>query len=138
MTKLEDIVGMEIVGYRYGVAPENGYSYNTREREYECGVSMARVGYDREINSFAIDAQSTKKYYYIGTIAGIGGDNEICLTNVRQIRRIEYLAMRKKMVEASNAIVNYTADRRIALINRGFSIGMTIEQIEEYRRAYLK
>lgn len=138
MTTLADVKGIEIVGYRYGIAPENGYSYNTREREYECGVSMAQVGYDKEINSFAIDAQSSKRYYYIGCVAGIGGDNEMCLTDVRQISKTEYLAKRKEMTAASNAIVNYNADRQIALINRGFDLGRSIEQIEQYRKKYLK
>ena len=30
-TESEDILGMPIVGYRYGEAPEEGFSYNSRE-----------------------------------------------------------------------------------------------------------
>ena len=31
-TESEDILGMPIVGYRYVEAPEEGFSYNNRER----------------------------------------------------------------------------------------------------------
>ena len=137
MTNLNNIIGLEIVGFRYGIAPENGYSYNTQEHEYECGVSMAQVGYDREINSFAIDAQTSKKYYYIGNVAGLGSDNEICLTNIRQITRNEYLNYRRKMIEASNAIVNYNADRKLRLAYKGYH-GYNEQEIENYRNKYIK
>lgn len=53
-TESEDILGMPIVGYRYGEAPEEGRSYNHRDREYEPGVSLAQWGLIPEIFSFAI------------------------------------------------------------------------------------
>lgn len=137
MTTLENIIGLEIVGYRYGIAPESGYSYNTQAHEYECGVSMAQVGYDREINSFAIDAQTSKKYYYVGKVAGIGGDNEICLSDVTLISYQDYLKLRKNMVEASNAIVDYNADRKLRLAYNGYH-GYNEQEIEKYRKEYTK
>lgn len=132
--------GMTIVGYRYGEAPESGRSWNYRENEWEPGVSMAQVGFDKEIGSFAVSDAGTsrRKYYYIGTICGTGGDDEICLSDVRRITRNEYLKLRKEMVEVSNQVVNDRIDTKINLIKRGFSIGRTIEQLEEERKKYIK
>ena len=130
--------GLQIVGYRYGEAPECGRSWNYREQEYECGVSMASVGYDKEIGSFAVsEARSRRKYYYIGTICGVGGDGEICLRDVNQITYQQYLKLRAKMVGISNQIVNDRIDSKIALIERGWSIGYTVEQLEQERIKYL-
>ena len=131
--------GQTIVGYRYGEAPENGRSWNYRENQYEPGVSMAQVGFDKEIESFAVsDASNRKKFYYIGTICGQGGDEEICLSNVRRITRNEYLSLRKEMVEVSNQVVNDRIDSKINLINRGWIIGRSIEQLEAERNNFLK
>lgn len=131
--------GMRIVGYRYGEAPENGRSWNYRDNEFECGVSMASVGYDKEIGSFAVSAASDrKKFYYIGTICGTGGDDEICLSDVKRITYNEYRRLRKEMVEVSNRVVNDRINRRINLINNGWHIGYTIEQLEAERAKYLK
>lgn len=131
--------GRKIVGYRYGKAPENGRSYNYREREFECGVSMASVGYDKEIGSFAVwDASKRKKYYYVGTICGTGGDDEICLADVEQISYKDYLRMRKEMVDVSNQVVNDRIDTKINLINAGYFLGYTIEQLEAQRQRYIK
>lgn len=138
MTSLNDIIGIQIVGYRYGIAPESGRSYNFRDNSYECGVSMASVGYDKEIRSFAVDEADKKKYYYIGTVCGEGGDDEICLENVVRITRNEYIKKLKEMKEASNAIVNYRFDRKINLINNGFNLGLTEEEIEAERVKYLR
>ena len=130
--------GLQIVGYRYGEAPKYGRSWNYREQEYECGVSMASVGYDKEIGSFAIsEARSRRKYYYIGTICGVGGDDEICLRDVKRITYRQYLKLRVKMVGISNQIVNDRIDSKIALIERGWSIGYTVEQLEHERIKYL-
>ena len=138
MTTLEQIIGLEIVGYRYGKAPECGRSYNTYYRRYEPGVSMACVGYDREISSFAIDAYEGEGVcYYVGRIAGFGGDGEICLKDVRKITKRQYASMLKKCVEASNALVNYKADRDIDLIRGGWHIGKNEERVEQYRREHL-
>lgn len=132
--------GKTIVGYRYGEAPESGRSWNYRENEWEPGVSMAQVGFDKEIGSFAVSesGNNRKKIYYIGTICGQGGDDEICLSDVRRISRSEYLSLRREMVEVSNQIVNDRIDSKINLINRGFSLGRTIEQLEEERSKYIK
>lgn len=138
MTTLQDIIGKTIVGYRYGIAPESGYSYNTRENDRECGVSMAQVGFCKEVQSFAVSAQVDVKYYYIGEIAGTGGDDEICLVNVRQISEDEYINLREETKDASNAIVDYYADRKLRLLYNGFCIGMTEEEIEEFRNQYKK
>ena len=132
--------GMTIVGYRYGEAPEGGRSWNYRENEWEPGVSMAQVGFDKEIGSFAVSDAGTarKKYYYIGVICGTGGDDEICLRDVRRITRNEYLRLRKEMVAVSNQVVNDRIDTKISLINRGYTIGRTIEQLEAERQQYTK
>lgn len=131
--------GMTIVGYRYGEAPESGRSWNYRENEFECGVSMASVGFDKEIGSFAVsEASGRNKFYYIGTICGTGGDDEICLSDVKRITYNEYRKLRKEMVEVSNQVVNDRIDTKINLINNGWSIGSTIEQLESERAQYLR
>ena len=132
-------LGMTIVGYRYGEAPENGRSWNYQNNEWECGVSMASVGYDKEIASFAVSGASVrKKYYYIGTVCGTGGDDEICLENVTKISFRDYQRMRKEMKDVSNMIVNDRYDRKVSLIERGFNLGKTIEEIENERSKYLR
>ena len=132
-------IGMQIVGYRYGEAPECGRSWNYRENEWECGVSMASVGYDKEIGSFAVSSSNDrKKYYYLGTIVGTGGDDEICLQDVRRITYKEYIGLRKGMKEVSNAVVNDRYYRKLSLLYRGFNIGMTEEDIESERNKYLR
>lgn len=134
-----EITGKTIVGYRYGEAPENGKSYNYREQCYECGVSMASVGYDKEIGSFAVsEACNRKRYYYIGEICGTGGDDEICLENVKRISYKEYIEKRKELVETSNEIVNERCDRLLRLLWKGYSIGYTEEDIINERKKYLK
>jgi len=135
----QDIIGMTIVGYRYGVAPECGRSYNTREQEWEPGVSMASVGYCREFGSFAANANAEEgKHYYIGVIAGFGGDNEICLEDVEEITAEQYEESLATYKEQSNAVVNCYADRWEALLDRGFNIGKTYEDIEAFRNLYTK
>ena len=132
--------GKIIVGYRYGEAPECGRSWNYRESEWEPGVSMAQVGFDKEIGSFAVfnAGESRKKYYYIGTISGIGGDDEICLSDVSRITYKDYLRLRKQMIDISNQIVNDRIDTKINLINQGWNIGRTLDQLEKERNMYLK
>ena len=88
-----DIIGIKVVGYRYGKAPKCGRSYNYRENHYEDGVSMAQVCYYKPVGSFA--ANGEKKYYYEGVVSGIGSDNEICLSSVKQISYNEYQKMKK-------------------------------------------
>ena len=62
-----DIIGIKVVGYRYGKAPKCGRSYNYRENHYEDGVSMAQVCYYKPVGSFA--ANGEKKYYYEGVVS---------------------------------------------------------------------
>lgn len=133
------IVGRTIVGYRFGKAPENGRSWNYREQQAEIGVSMASVGYIDFI-SFAIsDANSRrKKYYHVGTIAGWGGDDEICLSDMRQISAAEYRKLRVETKQVSNDIVDFIADRRCGLIRAGYHIAMTIQEVEAWRVATKK
>ena len=138
MITFEELDGLEIVGYRYGVAPESGRSYNTRERELEPGVSMAKVGYNKEVRSFAIDAKSRKRYYYKGVVCGeTGGDDEICIRDIEPITYHEYIKMlhTKHIIYASNKIVDAYADRMIRLANKRF-IGFSIEAAEKYRKTY--
>ena len=136
---IDKIMGLKIVGYRYGKAPENGKSWNYQKDKWECGVSMACVGYGKEVGSFAVSGStSRKKFYYVGTVCGTGGDDEICLSNVKQITYNEYRSLRKKMIVASNIIVNAKYDRLINLTRKGFNLGKTEEEINDERKLYLK
>ena len=131
-----DIIGIKVVGYRYGKAPKCGRSYNYRENHYEDGVSMAQVCYYKPVGSFA--ANGEKKYYYEGVVSGIGSDNEICLSSVKQISYNEYQKMKKSLITESNLITNFYADQKKRLLDKGFNIGMSYEGIEEMRNKYLK
>lgn len=136
----EVFIGSKITGYRYGEAPECGKSFNTQSRQYECGVSMAQVGYMEEVCSFAVSgAYNRKKYYYDGIIAGFGGDGEVCLNNVRRITYNEYRTLKKVYKEANNAIVNYKCDLKLSLLRRGWTVFPNTEKgIEELRNKELK
>jgi len=136
MVEYNDILGKTVVGYRYGIAPECGRSYNYRENHYEDGVSMAQVCYCRPINSFA--ANGEKKYYYKGIISGIGSDNEICISDIKRITYKDYCNMRKDLIAESNLITNYYADQKLRLISKGFDIKMTEDEIEKMRNNHLK
>lgn len=108
MKTIEDLIGCTIVGYRYGEAPSSGFSWNYAENRPEVGVSMAQVGYFKECGSFAASdaALERDKFYYIGEIAGEGSDNEICLSDVRQISLEDYLRLREETKHVSNNYVN--------------------------------
>lgn len=123
-----DIIGIKVVGYRYGKAPKCGRSYNYRGNHYEDGVSMAQVCYYKPVGSFA--ANGEKKYYYEGVVSGIGSDNEICLSSVKQISYNEYQKMKKSLITESNLITNFYADQKKRLLDKGFNIGMSYEGIE--------
>ena len=101
---------------------------------------MASVGYYKEIGSFAVsDAnKNRKKYYYIGEIVGTGGDDEICLKDVKRITFNEYRMMKKQSKDISNMIVSYYCDRMINLLNKGYCIGRDENEIEEIRKEYTK
>lgn len=138
--KVKNLIGKKIVGYRYGEAPQSGHSWNYSEGVLEPGVSMAQVGYYKEYSSFAIaDARaSRKRFYYVGEIAGEGGDDEICLRNVRRISYREYLRLRIETKQVSNDYVNALCDRAVNMLNVGWHICRTYEQVEETRRKYTK
>lgn len=139
MTAFSDIKGLTIVGFRFGEAPESGKSWNYMTNSAEDGVSMAQVGYDKLIGSFATSEASKRgKFYYIGEICGTGGDGEICLENVVRISYREYCQKRKEMVEQSNAVVNFRYDRKLNLIEKGFNLCTTVEEIEIERNKYLR
>lgn len=135
MTTFDDIKGLQVVGYRYGEAPESGRSYNFRDRFFEDGVSMAQVLYCKPCGSFA--AQGERKYYYSGVISGIGSDDEICITDIKRISYKDYIEMRKSLIAESNAIVNYEADRKLRSLYNGYNVG-TEEEIEAQRAKYLR
>jgi hypothetical protein len=139
MTTLNDIIGLTIVGYRYGKAPECGRSWNTRENHFEAGVSMAKVGYCKEFGSFAADAcMEYGKHYYIGRVIDTGSDNEICLEDVQEITEEQYQALLPTMIDASNKIVDYYADQELRLLNAGYHIGKDENDIEKFRLTYKK
>ena len=101
---------------------------------------MASVGYQEEVGSFAIDARNKEdRYYYIGTLnEDTGGDGEILLNNVKQISYKEYLSLRKQYVSTSNKIINSLANRRISVIDKGYNVGVTTEQVEQKRKRELR
>ena len=142
-TESEDIIGMPIVGYRYGEAPEDGYSYNHRDREYEPGVSLAQWGLIPEIWSFAISGVShLKKRYYKGVIAGIGGDDEVCIKRCKEITYKEYLQLRKELYRSSVAYLNYKISILRYFVNAGYSpadyMSEKADKLEELRRKIIK
>lgn len=138
--EVTDLIGKTIVGYRYGEAPQSGHSWNYTEDMPEPGVSMAQVGYYKEYSTFAVTGAraSRKRVYYVGEIAGEGSDDEICLRNVRRISYREYLRLRIETKQVSNDYVNALCDRYVSLLNGGWHICKTYEQVEEMRRKYTK
>ena len=142
-TEIEDILGMPIVGYRYGEAPEDGDSYNHRDREYEPGVSLAQWGLTPEIWSFAIsDVSHKKKRYYKGVIAGTGGDDEVCIKKHKEITYKEYLKLRKELYASSIAYLDYRISRLRYLVSAGYSpadyMTAKADKFEELRRKIIK
>ena len=73
---------------------------------------MAQVCYYKPVGSFA--ANGEKKCYYEGVVSGIGSDNEICLSSVKQISYNEYQKMKKSLITESNLITNFYADQKKA------------------------
>lgn len=124
--QFKDLIGKTIIGYRYGKAPEGGRSFNTLTRSYESGVSMASVGYNAEVGSFAATANEEEgKYYYIGEIAEeTGGDDEICLNNVRELTKEEYESLLPQYTAISNAVANAYYNRSANVASRGYDIDL--------------
>ena len=124
--RFKDIIGKTIIGYRYGKAPVGGRSFNTLTNSYESGVSMASVGYNTEVGSFAKTANEEEgKYYYIGTIAEeTGGDDEICLNNVRKLTKKEYESLLPQYTAISNAVANAYYNRSANLALKGYDIDL--------------
>lgn len=138
---MDNLIGKKIVGYRYGEAPESGYSWNYATNSREPGVSMASVGYLPEVRSFAVldlRCDGVKRHYYIGEIAGRGGDDEFCLTNVRRISYKEYIRLRREQKEVHNEIANYVCDVKRRWLDRGYDICMTYQEVEELRKKLIK
>ena len=142
---IQAVKGCKMIGYRYGKAPEGGHSYNHMTDSPECGVSMASIGHMEEVSSFAVDAAKAgrKKYYYVGIIAGEGGDcDEICLADVTQITFREYHRTKKEpeIIDTTNIIVHAMADRRASLLRTGWNLGKntTLNTIEEWRARNLR
>jgi hypothetical protein len=119
------MVGKKIAGYRYGKAPTGGFSRNTQTGRCECGISMAQVGFLPESRSFAVSnlkEKGIRRYYYHGEITGFGGDDEICLINIRQITFAEYQKLQKETIEGHNSIVDRLQERENFLLARGYNI----------------
>src|SRR3990167_2373951 len=111
----------EVIGYRYGYAPESGRSYNTREKIYEKGVSLASGFGKKEQWSFAIgeSAANRKKVYYKGKRVGFGGDDEYLISDVKEINKGEYERLLKtpgvlgqKLKEQTQKLENFESIRR--------------------------
>lgn len=82
---------LKTVGYRYGDAPEGGYSFNTRENKQENGVSMASVAGIPESRSFATMAAKKRGIkYYEGDVIGYGSDGEPVMINIVPITETNY------------------------------------------------
>lgn len=142
-TEISDIVGLPIVGYRYGEAPEEGRSYNYRDQEWEPGVSLAQWGQIPEIWSFAIsDVSHKKKRYYKGVIAGTGGDDEVCIKKHKEIPYKEYLKLRKELYASSIAYLDYRISRLRYLVSAGYSpadyMAAKADKFEDLRKKILK
>lgn len=135
----DNIIGKTMVGYRYGEAPESGCSRNYQTNSDEPGVSMAQVGYMCEYNSFAISeaAEHRRKVYYIGEVAGFGGDDEVCLTNVKRISYKEYITLRKQYKDNNNEYVNAIIADKTRLADLGYC-GYDEEQIKAKYGKYIK
>ena len=127
---------MIIVGYRYGQAPESGQSYNTRDNKCEKGVSMASVCGLGESRSFATceAKENRKKYYYVGTIIGRGGDDEFLMGDVREIKKSEYndLVISPELVNKRKEIAGNEIKELEWLIGRGYNINQ--KTIERWRQ----
>lgn len=136
---MKELIGKTIVGYRYGEAPSDERSMNYATNRKECGVSMAQVGYLPEYRSFAIDdaMSNRKKYYYIGEIAGEGGDDELCLINIKKLSYKDYLKAKKKTKDVSNEYVKALMQREINLANKGY-IGYSEERARDKYQKYIK
>lgn len=136
---MKELFGKIIVGYRYGEAPEGERSMNYATGRKECGVSMAQVGYLPEYRSFAIDdaMSSRKKYYYIGEIAGEGGDDELCLINLKRLSYKDYLKAKKETKDVSNEYIKALMQREINLADRGF-VGYSEERAKNKYAKYIK
>ena len=136
---MKELIGKIIVGYRYGEAPPNERSMNYASNTRECGVSMAQVGYLPEYRSFAIleAKESRKRFYYIGEIAGEGGDSELCLTNLKRISYTEYLKAKKETKDVSNEYVNFLMQREIRLANMGYN-GYDEDKAKKKYQKYIK
>lgn len=142
-TEINDIVGLPIVGYRFGDAPENGHSYNYRDRSLEPGVSLAQWGLLPGIWSFAIsDVSHIKRRYYKGVIAGIGGDDEVCIKKCKEITYKEYLQLRKELHLSSVAYLNYKISILRYFVSAGYSpadyMAEKANKLEELRRRIIK
>lgn len=89
---INNIGSNDIVGYRYGNAPEGGRSYNSMYKKYEDGVSLASgLGRD-EVGSFAVSGSKKRPIkYYRGKKSGTGGDDEYLIKNPVEITKKEYL-----------------------------------------------
>ena len=137
--QVENLIGKVMVGYRYGEAPESGYSRNYQTNTCEPGVSMAQVGFMCEYNSFAISeaAENRRKVYYIGEVAGFGGDDEICLTNIKRISYKEYISLRKEYKENSNEYVKAIIADKTRLADLGYC-GYNEDEIKAKYNKYIK
>ena len=122
----EDVAGLTIVGYRYGKAPESGRSYNTATNTLEAGVSMASVGYQSEIGSFAVSSYNGgKKHYYIGKVADdTGGDDEILLNELQEVSREQYERLLVTYADTSNKIANAYYNRSERVASRGWDVDL--------------
>lgn len=130
--RFKDIIGKTIIGYRYGKAPVSGRSFNTLTQSYESGVSMASVGYNTEVGSFAKTKNEEEgKFYYIGTIAeDTGGDDEICLNNVRELTKKEYELLLPQYTAISNAVANAYYNRSTNVASKGYDIDLERAKIK--------
>ena len=111
---------MNAVGYRYGDAPESGYSRNHATGQLEAGVSMAGLGGGYDCSSFAVMGwreAGERKQYYTGTLVldSTGSDGEPLLSDVTRISRAEYLAQIKGDAQRKAIRAWYRARARVAI-----------------------
>lgn len=77
---------------------------------------MAQVCYYKPVGSFA--ANGEKKYYYEGVVSGIGSDNEICLSSVKQISYNEYQKMKNHWLQNQTWLLIFMPTKKKATWQR--------------------
>ena len=116
------------VGYRSGNAPKSGRSFNTRENEFEHGVSLIGVNNLPPVRSFAISGAREQgrdiKFYKGEIIKETGGDDEFLMQNPVEITKKEYDRFIDSYdgIKSSYVLSYWISDRKNILVGRGYDL----------------